>query len=75
MVKLRPVIVPPGENQVYEEVDQAENRQQQIEQVHMIPVNVVTSQPPSAPRDVPRCSIHDLHEYGAEEVAERHRAP
>lgn len=71
----RPVLVPPSSNQVREEVGNAHDREQQIEQIQMVPVNVVPCKPTTTPGHALCCPVHNLDQYAAEEVPQRHGAP
>ncbi|KAL0542723.1 hypothetical protein IC582_017797 [Cucumis melo] len=41
----------------------------------MIPIYVVSYQPTSTSRNSFRSSVHNLHNYGAQKVSQRHRTP
>ena len=69
------VIVFLGSKYIDEEVDEAQDWKQPVEEIQMVPINVVSNQPTSIFRNPFRSTVHNLHNYGAQEVAHAHRTP
>lgn len=69
------VLVFLGNKYVDKEVDQAQDWKQPIEEVQVVPINVVSYQPTSISRNSFCSTVHNLHNYGAQEVSQSHRTP
>lgn len=72
---LLPVVVPLGNKEIDTEIEQAQSGKQPVEEIQMVPVDVVSNQPATASSCISSDSVHHLHQDGAEEVAKRHGCP
>lgn len=72
---LQPVLVPLGNKQIDTEIQQTQSGEEPVEEIQMVPIDVVSKQPATVGSDISSDSVHRLHQDGAEEVAKRHGRP
>lgn len=69
------IFVSLGNRYVDAEVDEAQYWKQPVEEIQMVPIDVVSDQPASVARNSLRGTVHNLHNYGAQEVSQSHWTP
>lgn len=70
-----PILVPLGNKEIDAKIDETQGGKQPVEEIQMVPVDVISGEPSAAGGDISGGSIDDLDEDGAEEVAKRHGGP